>query len=236
MFNRVERCYRSPYDFQSDRIHPGVGTLQDAEEVLPSPIEVNTETLARSAVKMVTTDSDRSSKVRNFFKHNIQLSGPKKEFCEMPLDHHDVFSLEDNDRGDTYLEQLAFPEGHYWYGGYRNGPGHPPKWIDRFVNGENENGLQSTSEERASDDVSADQNEVDGLMEENNNKQDGNTQYTTQDSDQNNLSAGQTSDIDGLHTNSYNSQIIKEDDEQMEELVPSRTRTRIVRPPVCYQC
>ena len=41
-------------------------------------------------------------------------------------------------------------------------------------------------------------------------------------------------DIDGLHTNNPNSQIIKED-EQMEELMPSGTRTRIVRPPVHYQ-
>ena len=30
-----------------------IGTLQDAEEVLPPPIEVNTETLTWSAVKMV---------------------------------------------------------------------------------------------------------------------------------------------------------------------------------------
>ena len=62
----------------------GVGTLQDSEEVLPPPIEVNTKTLAQSAVKTVTTDSDRRSKVCNFFKHNIQLSGPEKEeFCQM---------------------------------------------------------------------------------------------------------------------------------------------------------
>ena len=72
-------------------------------------------------------------------------------------------------------------------------------------------------------------------MEEDDNKQDGKTQYTTQDSDQDNLSACLTIDIDGLHNNSHNSQIIIEDDEQMEEIVPSRTRTRIVRPPVCYQ-
>jgi len=62
----------------------GVRTLQDAEEVFPPPIEVNTKALAQSAVKMVTTDSDRRSKVCDFFKHNIQLLGPEKEeFCKM---------------------------------------------------------------------------------------------------------------------------------------------------------
>jgi len=58
----------------------------------------------------------------------------------------------------------AFPAGHYWYRGRHHGSGHPPKWINRFVNGKNENGLQSTSEESASDCVSADQNEVDGFI------------------------------------------------------------------------
>jgi len=48
----------------------------------------------------------------------------------------------------------SFPPGHYWYRGCCNGPGRPPKWIDRFVNGENENGSQSTGKERASDCVS----------------------------------------------------------------------------------
>ena len=54
----------------------------------------------------------------------------------------------------------AFPAGHYWYGGHYNGPGRPPKWIDRFVNVENENG---SGQDSTSD---YDHNEVDGFMEE----------------------------------------------------------------------
>ena len=31
----------------------------------------------------------------------------------------------------------AFPIGNYWYGGRRNTPGRPPKWIDKSVDESN---------------------------------------------------------------------------------------------------
>ena len=39
----------------------------------------------------------------------------------------------------VHLQQVtrcppAFPAGCYWHGDRRKGPGHPPKWIDDFVN------------------------------------------------------------------------------------------------------
>ena len=52
---------------------------------------------------------------------------------------------------------------------------------------------------------------------------------------QDNLSVGQPDHVDGLHEID-NKQIIEEDDKKIEELVPSRTRTRIVKPPTRYQC
>ena len=62
--------------------------------------------------KNSTTDSDRRSKVCNFFKHKIQLSRPEKEeFCKILMDHHELFSLEDNDHGETNLAQLDIDTG-----------------------------------------------------------------------------------------------------------------------------
>ena len=39
----------------------------------------------------------------------------------------------------VHLQQVTrcpadFSARHYWYGGRHNGPGCPPKWIDRFIN------------------------------------------------------------------------------------------------------
>ena len=62
------------------------------------------------------------------------------------------------------------------------------------------------------------------------------SQHTTLEGvGQDNLSAGQPDHVDGLHEID-NNQIIEEDDKTMEELVPSRTRTKIVKPPTHYQC
>jgi len=68
------------------------------------------------------------------------------------------------------------------------------------------------------------------------NEEDDNSQHTTLEVvGQDNLSCGQPDHVDGLHEID-NKQIIEEDDKTMEELVPSRTRTRIVKPPTRYQC
>ena len=28
---------------------------------------------------------------------------------------------------------VGFPAGYYWYGGKKQGPGHPPKWLGRVL-------------------------------------------------------------------------------------------------------
>jgi len=50
--------------------------------------------------------------VCDIFKEKFQLSeSEKEEFCRMLMDHHEVFSLEDNEHGETDLVQLEIDTG-----------------------------------------------------------------------------------------------------------------------------
>ena len=105
--------------------------------------------------------------------------------------------------------------------------------MDRFIN-DQDNSLPPTSQtECDSDNLIADQtNDINGFV----NEEDDNSQRTTLEGvGQDNLIAGQSDHVDGLYEID-NKQIIEEDDKTMEELVPSRNRTRIVKPPTHYQC
>ena len=40
---------------------------------------------------------------------------------------------------------VSFPAGYYWCGGRKQGPGHPPKWLERILQNQDEK-LEVTKE------------------------------------------------------------------------------------------
>ena len=98
-----------------------MGTLEEAEVVLTSvdtpkedkEIDIQCDkTEEDTVVNAVTTVSERQHKVRELFQNNLSLSKLEKEkFCQFLMDHHTVFSLEDNERGETNLVQLEIDTG-----------------------------------------------------------------------------------------------------------------------------
>ena len=98
-----------------------IGTLEEAEVVLTSvdtpkedeKIDVWCDKTEKdTVVNAVTTVSERQHKVREMFQDNLSLPKLEKEkFCQFLLDHHTVFSLEDNERGETNLVQLEIDTG-----------------------------------------------------------------------------------------------------------------------------
>ena len=58
-----------------------------------------------------------------------------------------------------------FPAGYYWYGGKQKGPGHPPKWVEKFLSsqGQATDATQTDdSIEEAPQSLKMKQNVVDG--------------------------------------------------------------------------
>ena len=98
-----------------------IGTLEEAEVVLTSvdtpkedeKIDVWCDKTEKdTVVNAVTTVSKRQHKVREMFQNNLSLPELEKEkFCRFLMDHHTVFSLEDNERGETNLVQLEIDTG-----------------------------------------------------------------------------------------------------------------------------
>ena len=98
-----------------------IGTLEEAEVVLTSvdtpkedeKIDVwYDKTEKDTVVNAVTTVSKRQHKVCEMFQNNLSLPELEKEkFCQFLMDHHTVFSLEDNERGETNLVQLEIDTG-----------------------------------------------------------------------------------------------------------------------------
>jgi len=84
-----------------------IGTIQNAEGIFLSPVETITDTVECSAVKMVTTDGTRYA-VSLSIPYNC-LSLKRRNFCKMLMDHHEVFNLEDSDRGETNLAHRRCP-------------------------------------------------------------------------------------------------------------------------------
>ena len=60
----------------------------------------------------VSTTNWRQNKVRELFENNLDLPEAEREkFCKFLMDYHMVFSLEDNDCGETNLVQLEIDTG-----------------------------------------------------------------------------------------------------------------------------
>ena len=99
-----------------------IGTLEEVEVVnsnMDTPKEDEEtgvqcdKTEKDTVVNAVTTVSWRQHKVREMFQNNLSLPElEKEEFCQFLMDHHHtVFSLEDNERGETNLIQLEIDMG-----------------------------------------------------------------------------------------------------------------------------
>ena len=64
-------------------------------------------------VNSVTSESWRMDKVREMFYDNLHLSEPERlKFCQFLMDHHEAFSLQENERGETELIQMEIDTGN----------------------------------------------------------------------------------------------------------------------------
>ena len=137
----------------------------------------------------------------------------------------------------------AFPARSFWYGDRRNGPGRPPKWIDDFVN---------TNTKIGSDDKCDDHDDQPGEDHDDQPDEEQDDQPDEEHDDQ------PDEDCDDQPDKDYDDQPDVKDQRQgkpnygkrsdgtgqtrpepkgskMKQMVPSRTRTRDVRPPTRYR-
>ena len=64
-------------------------------------------------VNSITSESWRMDKVREMFYDNLHLSKPERlKFCQFLMDHHEVFSLQEEEWGDTQLIQIKIDTGN----------------------------------------------------------------------------------------------------------------------------
>ena len=128
----------------------------------------------------------------------------------------------------------AFPAGYYWYGGRHNGPGRPPKWVDRFVNetvfegGERQDNRGQTSsphDDQQDEQVTNLQLDQDNIVMDQNEDDQG--------ADQRDVDK-LTKTVKNVDQQTTGYQITDVDDKTEPLLVPRTTRTRIVKPPVHY--
>ena len=109
----------------------------------------------------------------------------------------------------------AFPAGCFWYRNRRSGPGRPPKWIDDFVNTNTKIGSGDQPDEEHDDEDHDDKDRDDEDRDD-------------EDQRQENSNDGRRSDGTGQTRPEPKGS-------KIEKMVPSRTRTRNVKPPTRYR-
>ena len=153
----------------------------------------------------------------------------------------------------------AFPAGCFWYGDRRNGPGRPPKWIDDFVNantkigsddkcddhddqpGEDHDDQPDEEQDDQPDEEQDDQpdEEQDDQPDENHDNQPGEEHDDQPDKDYDEQpdvkDQRQGKPNYGKRSNGTGQTRPEPKGSKMKQMVPSRTRTRDVRPPTRYR-
>ena len=101
----------------TQRLNQGldIGQLQEAEVIPPSTEIVTEDTQGDqnfAVIGTVSTESWRRDRVCEIFKDNLCLPKSEREqFCKFLMDLHTVFSLEQNEYGETDLVQLEINTG-----------------------------------------------------------------------------------------------------------------------------
>ena len=128
----------------------------------------------------------------------------------------------------------AFPAGCYWYGDRCNGPGCLPKWIDDFVKDESAK-MEIESDEEHGDQPNDDDD--DGIEDRRNDQlnDDGIEDWSKDQPDGKRTDAEQDKLDDGKYNDGIGQTKPKPKGSKANLMVPSRARTRDVRPPTRYR-